>query len=447
MRYLPHTEEDIASMLQEVGAKDLDELFCSVPEKCRSDSALSLEGPFTEWETKQKLSHLADRNAVAPEYKIYLGAGSYEHFIPETLTYLLGRSEFLTAYTPYQPEVSQGTLQAIYEYQTLVGNLLGMEVANASVYDGASALAEALLMAVRITRKKKIAISRLTHPYYRQVVETYLGPSDYQVIELPFDSEGRTDFSEIDDIDDMAAISVQSPNFFGIIEDLDCLSEKAHEKGALFVLSFTEALAYGLLKSPGNAGADIVCGEGQSLGIPPTFGGPGLGIFASRKKYMRNMPGRLVGQTVDKQGKRGFVLTLSTREQHIRREKATSNICTNNSLCALAAAIYMASLGGEGLRELARINHDKAEYLKTLLRKEGFKIPFSGPTFNEFVVEFPEKFSTMSKELSNRKIIAGLPMESFYPEMNNHRLFCVTETKSKEDIDALVEGVKTCMNR
>lgn len=447
MRYLPHTEEDISSMLEQVGVKDLDEIFRSVPERCRTDSALRLPGPFTEWETRRKLSLLADKNAVAPEYKIYLGAGSYEHFIPESLTYLLSRSEFVTAYTPYQPEVSQGTLQAIYEYQTLAGNLLGMEVTNASVYDGASALAEALLMAVRITRKKKVAVSRLIHPYYRQVVKTYFEPSDYQVIELPFDATGRTDLSGIEAIADLAAISVQSPNFFGIIEDLDRLGEKTHEKGALFVTSFTEALAYGLLKSPGKAGADIACGEGQSLGVPSCFGGPALGIFASRKKYVRNMPGRLVGKTLDRQGKRGFVLTLATREQHIRREKATSNICTNNSLCALAAAIYMASLGGEGLRELARINHDKAEYLKALLKDEGLEIPFSGPTFNEFVVRFPDQFSAMSERLSDRKIIAGLPMESFYPEMKNHRLLCVTETKTKEDIDALVEGVKACMNR
>jgi glycine dehydrogenase subunit 1 len=318
-----------------------------------------------------------------------------------------------------------------------------MEVANASLYDGASALAEGLLMAIRVTRQKRVALSSLIHPHYRRVVQTYFGPTEFELVELPYLENGRTDLSPLKDMDDVAAVAVQSPNFFGCIEDLVAIAEEAHQKKGLFITSFTEPLAYGLLKSPGDLGADLACGEGQSLGIPQSFGGPGVGMFATKIKYVRNMPGRLVGQTVDLNGKRGFVLTLATREQHIRREKATSNICTNNSLCALAAAMYMASLGGSGIWELARLNHDKAEYLKTELKKAGFRIPFDCPTFNEFVVEFPDGFETSYKRLLDQKIVAGLPLSAYYPELSNHYLLCVTETKSREDLDALVKEIQS----
>jgi glycine dehydrogenase subunit 1 len=381
--------------------------------------------------------------AVSPEYKVFVGAGSYEHFIPASASYLLSRSEFVTSYTPYQPEMSQGTLQAIYEYQTLAARLLGMEVATASHYDGSTALAEALLMAVRISKRKKVAVSSLIHPLYRQVIQTYFEPTGYEVVELPYLNNGLTDVTVIDDIDDLAAVAVQSPNFFGCIENLKAVGQKAHDIKALFVASFTEALAYGLLKSPGSQGADIVGGEGQSLGIPRYFGGPALGMLASTRKHMRNLPGRLVGKTKDLDGKRGFVLTLATREQHIRREKATSNICTNNSLCALAAAMYMASVGGTGMRELARLNHDKSEYLKTKLKNAGFTITFDSPTFNEFVVEFPSGFEATYKRLLEKKIVAGLSLAPYYPELSSHYLLCVTETRSKEDMDALVREVKS----
>jgi glycine dehydrogenase subunit 1 len=338
--------------------------------------------------------------------------------------------------------MSQGTLQAIYEYQTLAARLLGMEVATASHYDGAAALAEALLMAVRVTKKKRVALSCLIHPLYRRVVRTYFEPTGFEVNELGYLPNGTTDLSDLDDMDDVAAVAVQSPNFFGCIEALQPIGEKVHKKKALFVASFTEALAYGLLKSPGSQGADIVAAEGQSLGIPRSFGGPALGMLASNKKYMRSLPGRLVGLTKDLDGKRGFVLTLATREQHIRREKATSNICTNNSLCALVAAMYMASVVGTGIRELARLNHDKAEYLKRELKKNGCDIPFDTPTFNEFVVKFPEHPEGLYARLLEKKIVAGLPLDSYYPELADHLLLCVTEARTKEDMDVLVREVQ-----
>jgi len=443
MRYLPHTDEEISSMLKVVGVESLDALFSAVPQDCRRKAEMSLPEPLTEWELNESMEGLSDSMAASPGYKVFIGAGSYEHFIPASVAYLLSRSEFVTSYTPYQPEMSQGTLQAIYEYQTLVNRLLGMEVANASLYDGATALAEALFMAIRVTKRKKVAVSSLIHPMYRRVVRTYFEPTGYEVLELPYLEDGTTDLSKLGETDDLAGVAVQSPNFFGCIENLKMGAARAHEKKALLITCFSEPLAYGLLKSPGTLGADIACGEGQSLGIPRSFGGPGLGMFASKMKYVRSMPGRLVGETVDADGKRGFVLTLATREQHIRREKATSNICTNNSLCAVSAAMYMASLGGSGVRELALLNHDKSEYLKQELIRSGFGIPFSSPTFNEFVVEFPEGFEAVHKGLQEKKIVAGLPLAPHYPELPNHYLFCVTETRTREDMDALVKEVKT----
>jgi glycine dehydrogenase subunit 1 len=440
MRYLPHTAEDIAAMLGVVGRKGLDDLFAAVPADCRFGGALDLPEAMSEWALEDDLGRLAGRMAVSPEYAMFLGAGSYDHYIPATVSSLLGRSEFVTSYTPYQPEMLQGTLQGIYEYQTLTARLLGMEVATASHYDGATALAEALLMAVRITGRKRAALSRAIHPHYRQVVRTYFAPTGYELLEIPFLETGLTDLDGIGEIGDLAAVAVQSPNFFGCIENVQAAAEKAHSGGALLVSGFTEALAFGLLKSPGSQGADIVAGEGQSLGVPRSFGGPALGMLASRKQHMRSLPGRLVGQTKDREGRRGFVLTLSTREQHIRREKATSNICSNNSLCALAAAMYMASLGGTGIRELASLNHDKAEYLKNALRDAGCPVRFSGPTFNEFVVGFPG-FDTRHRRLLEKKIVAGLPLGAHYPELADHALLCVTETCSREEMDRLVREV------
>ncbi|SEM40064.1 glycine dehydrogenase (decarboxylating) alpha subunit [Syntrophus gentianae] len=438
MRYLPHTDEDIAEMLKAVGKESLDALFSTIPEACRRRTDLELPEALTEWELNDIMGSLAGSMAVSPEYRIFLGAGSYEHFIPASVTYLLERSEFSTAYTPYQPEISQGTLQAVFEYQTLVAALLGMDIANASLYDGASALAEALLMAARVSRRQKVALSSLIHPLYRRVVRTYLEPAGFEILELPYAADGRTDLNHLGNLDDLAAIAVQSPNTFGCIEDLAAIGNLTRGTKTLFIASFTEPLAYGLYKSPGSQGADIACGEGQSFGIPQSYGGPGLGMFACLKPYLRSMPGRLVGQTTDREGKRGFVLTLATREQHIRREKATSNICTNSSLCAVTSAMYMASLGGTGLRELAKLNYDKTEYLKKELNRAGFKTPFAGPTFNEFVVEFPVGFECAYQRLLDQNIVAGLPLGRYYPELPNGYLLCVTETKTREDLDTLV---------
>jgi glycine dehydrogenase subunit 1 len=442
MRYLPHTPEDISEMLTAIGVASLEDLFSTVPGDCRRKSELNLPQRLSEWELNSHIDQLSGTVAVSPEYKVFIGAGSYAHYIPAAVSHLLSRSEFVTSYTPYQPEMSQGTLQAIFEYQTLTARLLGMEVANASQYDGASSLAEAALMAVRVTRKKKVAVSRLIHPHYRTVLETYLKPTDYEIVELPYLQDGTTDLTRLEGAEDLAAIAVQSPNFFGCIENIRAIGGKVRDQKTLIIACFTEPLAFGLMKNPGSQGADIACGEGQSLGIPRSFGGPALGMFAAKRKYVRNMPGRLVGQTTDVDGRRGFVLTLATREQHIRREKATSNICTNHSLCALAASMYMATLGGTGMRKLAKLNYDKCEYLKKELRNAGFKLPFEQPTFNEFVVEFAPGFEKTYDRLVKEKIIPGLPLECHYRELKNHYLLCVTETISKDDMDRLVEAVK-----
>lgn len=441
MRYLSHTPKDVGAMLETIGVGSLDDLFSTIPDDCCCRLGPDLPDPFTEWELNRHMDALAGQTAVSPDYRIFMGAGSYEHLMPAAATYLLSRSEFVTSYTPYQPEMTQGTLQAIYEYQTLASRLMGVEVATASHYDGSTALAESLLMGIRITRKKKVAVSALVHPLHRRVVKTYFDPTGYEIVELPYDKNGRTDWSALDGRDDLAAVAVQSPNFFGCIEDLKSAADAISKTGALFIASFTEAIAYGVLKSPGSMGADIVCGEGQSLGLPRSYGGPGLGMLGSRKKFMRNLPGRLVGRTTDKEGKGGFVLTLSTREQHIRREKATSNICTNNSLCALTAAVYMACLGGTGLRELAGMNHDKAEYLKSALQGAGCAVPFDGPTFNEFVVRFPGDADELYRRLLSKKIVAGLPLECHYPDLAGHYLLCATEAATRDDMDELAREV------
>jgi len=442
MRYLPHTPENIAAMLKAIRLDSLEGLFAHIPDDCRRQEALNIPEHLTEWELNDHMDTLSGSMAVSPDYKVFMGAGSYEHYIPSAVSFLLGRSEFVTAYTPYQPEVSQGTLQAIYEYQTLTSRLLGMEVANASQYDGASSLAEAMLMAIRVSRKKAVAVSRAVHPLYRRVLETYFEPTDLEIRELPYLADGTTDLSPLNDMDDLGGVAVQSPNFFGCLENVADINQTLENKKALLVVCFSEPLAYGIYKNPGECGADIACGEGQSLGIPRTFGGPALGMFASKMKYVRNLPGRLVGETVDLDGRRGHVLTLSTREQHIRREKATSNICTNHSLCALAAVMYMAALGGTGFRELAQLNYDKSEYLKSALTSAGFNLPFCQATFNEFVVEFPAGFTKTYQRLLKKKMIAGLPLDDFYPELKNHYLLCATETVTKADMDRLVQEIK-----
>ena len=440
MRYLPHTEDEISEMLAVVGKSNLDELFSSVPTDCRYQGEMPLPPAMSEWELTRHMDGLAA--TIRPQRAIMVGAGSYHHHIPETIRTLAGRSEFLTAYTPYQPEMSQGTLQGIYEYQTLAARLLGMDVANASLYDGASALAEALLMGLRLKKKKKVvAVSKGIHPHHRQVVRTYLGATDFAIVELPLGADSRTDLSGLAGRDDIAAVALQSPNFIGAIEDLPGAADLIHGVEAIFVCSFTEPLAYGLYKSPGQCGADIAGGDGQSLGLAQSFGGAGLGMFACREEFTRSMPGRLIGQTLDLDGKRGFVLTLATREQHIRREKATSNICSNQGICAMMAGMYMASLGGTGIRELAQLNYAKAEYLKAELRRAGAEIVGGAPTFNEFLVRFPGDFSGSHQRLMADGIVAGLKIGKYYPQYADCWLFCVTETIGRVDIDRVVSEV------
>jgi len=362
---------------------------------------------------------------------------------------MTSRSEFYTAYTPYQPEISQGTLQAIFEYQTLMCQLTGMEVSNASMYDGASSLAEAGLMAQRITKRKKILLSQTIHPEYRRVIQTYIDPHQQEIVLIPYKkNEGRTDEEVLGDLlnGEVSSVVIQSPNFFGVIEDLHRIGEKVHQAGGLMIVGFSEAIAYGILTPPGEIGADIIGGEGQSLGIPLSFGGPYLGIFTTREKFVRNMPGRLVGETVDLEGKRGFVLTLATREQHIRRERATSNICTNEGLCALMATVFLSCLGKEGLRELAMMNLSKTEYAKKILSGiRGCKLAYSSPTFNEFVLQVEGDPEEILNKLKKRRILGGLSLARFYPELNHHLLVTVTEMNTKEEIDLLGEALRKAL--
>ena len=442
MRYLPHTPEEISEMLAVIGVDSLDGLFATVPAECRMTASWNLPQPKSEWQLNDHMHALASCMGVDASAKVLIGAGSYRHHIPETVRALVSRSEFLTAYTPYQPEMAQGTLQGIFEYQTLTARLLGVDVVNASMYDGASALAEALLMGLRIAKKKKrVAVSRAIHPHYRAVVRAYMQPAGFEIVELDVLEDGRTDLGGLGEGSDFAAVALQSPNFFGVIEELSQAGTTIHGAGALFVACFSEPMAYGLLKSPGACGADIVCGEGQSFGIAPSFGGPGLGMFGCKEPYTRNLPGRLVGETKDIDGRRGYVLTLATREQHIRREKATSNICSNQGICAMTAAMYMASLGGTGIRQLARLNFDKSEYFKKSLVAAGASLVFAGPTFNEFVVRLPGDFKAARQRLMDRNIVAGLELSSLYPELSGAYLFCVTETIEKETMDAIVAEV------
>ncbi len=444
--YLPHTPEEIQEMLEEIGLEKLEELFKMIPPQYRLTKPLNLPSPLSEMDLLRSLESLQ-----SPLYSSFLGAGAYHHFIPSVVSHLISRSEFYTAYTPYQPEVSQGTLQAIFEFQTLMCELTGMEVSNASMYDGASSLAEAVLMAYRITRRRKILLSETVHPEYRRVIQTYIDPEHHEVVLIPYlKEEGRTDqrslFHHLDR--EVGAVVLQSPNFFGIIEDLSGICERVHQEGALLIIGFSEALAYGVLKPPGLFGADIVAGEGQSLGIPLSYGGPYLGIFTTREKFIRNMPGRLVGETIDLEGRRGFVLTLATREQHIRRERATSNICTNEGLCALMATIFLSCLGKEGLRELSLKNLSKAEYAKRLAREiRGCRIGFTSPTFNEFVLELERDPQEVLEELRREKILGGLSLARFYPELRNHLLVTVTEMNRKEEIDQWAELLRKAMGR
>ncbi len=442
MRYVPHTEADIQQMLEAIGCERVEDLFDAIPEKLRLTGPLALPAGLSEQEVEAELGALAERNDHAQGMPWFLGAGTYAHHIPSAVDAIASRSEFTTAYTPYQAEISQGTLQAIFEWQTMTAGLVGLDVSNASMYDGASATAEAAMMALRITRRSKVAVTEGLHPHYRQVLETYLGGLGTPVVTVPRGPDGCTvDPTPYLD-DDVACLVVQQPAFLGSVERLADAADKAHAAGALLVTSVTEALSLGLLRAPGDQGADIVCGEAQSLGVPMGFGGPHLGFLACHTRHVRQMPGRLVGQTADAEGRRGFVLTLSTREQHIRRERATSNICTNQGLCLLMATIYLALLGRRGLAALAQRNLEKAEYAKSRVRETaGLTLPLSAPTFNEFVVGVEGSAADALARARDAGITGGLDLATHAPEVGPAVLVCTTELCRREDIDALVAAL------
>lgn len=444
MRYIPNTNADCAAMLDAIGVRTVEDLFADIPAAARLKRPLKVPPAMAESELSRHMRTLAAKNADADRYSVFLGAGCYNHFSPAIVNHMVLRGELLTPYTPYQPEVSQGTLQALYQYQTLVCLLTGMEVSNASMYEGASATAEAVLMAQRVTGRNGAVVARAVHPEYRTVARTYASQLGISFQEVPFTEAGATDIASVRKAlsDQVACLVVQYPNFFGVIEDLAPLAEAAHAVGALMVVAVAEPIALGVLKSPGECGADIVAGEGQGLGTGMNYGGPALGLFATREKYIRYMPGRLVGQTVDREGRTGYVLTLATREQHIRREKATSNICTSESLIAIMATIYMVTMGPQGMREVALMNLRKAAYAKDRLGKiRGYRPRFGGPTFNEFVLRCKKKPGDVLKTLLKRQIIGGLELQRFYPELADCLLVCVTEQNSRTEIDALAKAL------
>ncbi len=444
MRYIPHTPGDVAQMLERIGVGSLAALFVEVPASVRLARPLDLPPALAEGELLRALKALAARNATPESHISFLGGGAYQHFIPAAVDQLISRSEFYTAYTPYQPEISQGTLQAIFEFQTLVCQLTGMEVANASMYDGASACAEAALMAVRLTRRRRVLVARALNPRWRAVITSYCRYLDLDVIEIGYAADGRTDLDDLASKVDAqtAAIIAGYPNYFGVIEDLAALGALARGAGAKLIAGISEGIALGLLKPPGELGADIVAGEGQSFGIPTSFGGPYVGFFAARMRDVRALPGRLVGETLDRNGQRGFVLTLATREQHIRREKATSNICSNQGLCALTATIFLSLLGKQGLREMAGQNLAKAAYARARLAAiDGLSQPFGAPVFNEFVVRSRRPVGDVLAVLEGQGILGGIPLGPDYPELADAILVCVTEQHRRQDIDALAAAL------
>lgn len=442
-KYIPNTDDDISKMLEKIGVESVDDLFSDIPESLRLQKPLNLPAPLSEIELERELKEISSKNADASEYKYFTGGGAYNHYIPSIVNHLISRAEFYTAYTPYQPEVSQGTLQGIFEYQTMISDLLEMDLANASMYDGASAFAEAVLMSSRIRKKgNKVLIPKSLNPAYRQVMDTYTNNTGIKVIEIPYNKQGQLDLDFLkNNLDnETISVSVQNPNYFGCIEDLSSIAEVLKQGKSFLIGIVTEALSLGLLKSPGHYGADILVGEGQSLGIPVSFGGPYLGLFASKKEYMRQVPGRLCGETLDTDGKRGFVLTISTREQHIRREKATSNICSNQGLCALMTAIYMSTMGKQGMREVATINLQKANYAREKIRNvKGYELVFETPSFNEFLVKCPKPTQDINRKLLENKMVGGLDISCYYPELSDCMLFTMTELVSKDDIDRLCE--------
>ncbi len=443
MKFLPLSEADRAEMLRAIGAPSVEALFNVIPKEVREEP--KLPPPLSEIEIRRLMGGLSARNASARETAFFLGAGLYNHYVSAISDQMLYRAEWLTSYTPYQPEVSQGTLQSVFEFQTHICLLTGLDVANASLYEGASALVEALLMAERLVKgRRKAVLSRGIHPEYRETVRTYFTNLGLDVVEVPLSNEGVTDRALLDRAVDETtfAVAVQSPNFLGLIEDWNTSSNAAKKNGAMSVAVVAEAISLALLASPASGGADIACGEAQSLGVPMHNGGPLLGFMACRAEHQRQIPGRLVGQTHDAEGRRAFCLTLSTREQHIRREKATSNICTNQGLMALASNIHMSLMGKRGLREVAEQSHAKAQYLKReIANLPGYRLPYAGPTFNEFCVEAPEPAAPLLGRLAAGGILAGVPLSRFWPGEDNRFLTAATELNTKEEMDRLIAAL------
>jgi glycine dehydrogenase subunit 1 len=435
MRYLPKSPADRAAMLSEIGVGSIDDLFATVPAEYRLQHDLTIPSQLGESEIIDYFKHAASLNASG--YVSFLGAGAYRHYKPVIIDSLVQRGEFLTSYTPYQAEITQGTLQAIFEFQTMICELTGMDIANASMYDGSTGAAEAVMMAVRITGRDGVLVARSVHPEYREVMMTYAQHQEHSAREVGFGEDGRIDLDALDAAitEKTACVLVQSPNFFGIVEDIPAIANLVHKKGALLIVSIAEAVSLGIVRPP--VEADIASLEAQSFGVALSYGGPYCGVLAAKEKYVRQMPGRLVGETKDKHGRRGFVLTLSTREQHIRREKATSNICTNQALVALMTTIFLNVYGKEGIRELALHNLAKAKYAaETLSAAPDVKLLFKAtPRFHEFVLQTEEPVETVSARLLEKKIIGGLPLAKWYPELGNASLWCATELNSREQID------------
>jgi glycine dehydrogenase subunit 1 len=435
MRYLPKSPGERIEMLQQIGAGSIDDLFSTIPEEYRLERDLNVPRQMAESEIVDYFRQAASRNAAG--YTSFLGAGAYRHYRPVVIDSLVQRGEFLTSYTPYQAEITQGTLQAIFEFQTMICELTGMDIANASMYDGSTGAAESVSMAVRITHRTGVLVARSVHPEYREVMRTYAQHQGLETATLPFGDDGRLDLAALEQniSGDTACVLVQSPNFFGVIEDISAIAEIVHKKRALLIVSIAEAISLGVVRPP--VEADIVSMEAQSFGVALSYGGPYCGVIAAKKQYLRHMPGRLVGATVDTQGRRGFVLTLSTREQHIRREKATSNICTNQALVALMATIFLVVYGKEGMRELALHNLAKADYAaKQFSQVAGARLLFAaGPRFHEFVLETQEAPEQINAKLLKQKVIGGLPLSRWYPELGHASLWCTTELNTREQID------------
>ncbi|NYF79222.1 aminomethyl-transferring glycine dehydrogenase subunit GcvPA [Granulicella arctica] len=442
MRYLPKSPADREEMLAEIGVKSIDELFSTIPAEYQLKRDLNIPRQHGESEIIDRFRAYAENNATG--YASFLGAGVYRHYKPVIIDSLVQRGEFLTSYTPYQPEISQGTLQAMFEFQTMICELTGMEIANASMYDGSTGAAEAIMMAVRVTGRDGAVIARTVHPEYREVITTYAQHQEIPVTEVSYAANGRVDLAALDAAitQDTACVLIQSPNFFGTIEDVTTIAEIAHAKGALLIVSIAEAVSLGIVKPP--VEADIVSLEAQSYGVAVGYGGPYCGVIACKEKFLRQMPGRLIGEAKDVNGKRGYVLTLSTREQHIRREKATSNICTNQALVALMTTIFLTIYGKEGMKELAEHNLAKAHYAQqTIAKAAGAKVLFDGaPRFHEFVLELPKNAEETNASLLGHKIIGGLPLAKWYPELGpNASLWCATELTTKIQIDAAAKGL------